>query len=70
MKVKRKMLNKFSLLLSAVLLCGGATAFGQTKNSKIKVILMGTFHFGATSDRNLITFKDLFIDKRQKELDF
>ena len=43
--------------------------FGQTKNEKIKVDLLGTFHFGATSDRNSTSFKDLFSQKRQNELD-
>lgn len=46
------------------------TAFAQTKNEKIKIILMGTFHYGATGDRNSTNFKDLFSEKRQKELDF
>lgn len=31
---------------------------------------MGTFHYGATGDRNSTSFKDLFSEKRQKELDF
>ena len=42
----------------------------QTKNEKIKIILMGTFHYGATSDRNSTKFNDLFSEKRQKELEF
>ena len=46
------------------------TTFAQTKNEKIKVILMGTFHYGATSDKNSTGFKDLFSEKRQKELEF
>lgn len=41
----------------------------QTNNEKIKVILLGTFHYGFTSDRNKITFPDLFSKKRQAELD-
>ena len=44
--------------------------FAQTKNEKIKIILMGTFHYGATGDRNSTSFKDLFSEKRQNELDF
>ncbi len=31
---------------------------------------MGTFHYGTTSDRNSTIFKDLFSEKRQKELEF
>ncbi|CAN5434345.1 hypothetical protein BH10BAC2_BH10BAC2_38560 [soil metagenome] len=45
------------------------TTFGQTKSQKIKVILLGTFHFGATSDRNSTKFPDLFSKERQLELD-
>lgn len=36
---------------------------------KIKVILLGTFHFGSTSDKNRTSFPDLFSEKRQQELD-
>ncbi len=43
--------------------------FAQTSNPKIKVILLGTFHYGATSDRNSTAFKDLFSTKRQAELE-
>ena len=53
-----------------LLLVISTTSFAQTKNEKIKIILMGTFHYGATSDRNSTNFKDLFSEKRQKELDF
>ena len=45
------------------------TTFGQSKSEKIKVILLGTFHFGATSDRNSTKFPDLFSKQRQLELD-
>jgi hypothetical protein len=40
---------------------------GQTP--KIKVILIGTFHFGATSDANSTKFPDLFSKNRQLQLD-
>lgn len=43
-------------------------AFSQTQNKKVKVILLGTFHFGATTDRNSTKFEDLFSEKRQIEL--
>ncbi|MBD2754347.1 DUF5694 domain-containing protein [Spirosoma validum] len=35
---------------------------------KIKVLLLGTFHFGETSDKGKIAFDDLFSAKRQQEL--
>ena len=41
----------------------------QTQNQKVKVILLGTFHYGATPDRNSTKFDDLFSEKRQSELD-
>ncbi len=44
-------------------------AFSQTQNKRIKVVLLGTFHFGATTDRNSTKFDDLFTEKRQSELD-
>lgn len=40
---------------------------GQTP--KIKVVLIGTFHFGATSDANSTKFPDLFSKSRQLQLD-
>lgn len=43
-------------------------AIGQTTNQKIKVVLLGTFHYGATSDRTRTPFPDLFSEKRQSEL--
>ena len=57
--------------LSAFLLlafCANIT-FGQIETEKIKVILLGTFHYGETSDRNKTDFSDLLSEKRQKELD-
>jgi hypothetical protein len=44
-------------------------SFGQSDNKKIKVILLGTFHYGATSDKGKTTFPDLFSIKRQRELE-
>ena len=43
--------------------------YAQTQNKKIKVILLGTFHFGATTDRNSTKFEDVFSEKRQIEFD-
>jgi len=51
-----------------LLLLATSDAFSQTQNKKVKVILLGTFHFGATSDRNSTKFEDLFSEKRQNEL--
>ncbi len=45
------------------------TTSAQIQTNKIKVILFGTFHFGATSDRNSTEFTDLLSTKRQSELD-
>ncbi len=53
-----------------ILLCLSLTTIAQTKNEKIKIILMGTFHYGATGDKNSTSFKDLFSKKRQEELEF
>lgn len=62
------------LIVKLFLLCAFFFNFNylvsaQTSNPKIKVILLGTFHYGATSDRNSTAFKDLFSTKRQSELD-
>jgi hypothetical protein len=38
-------------------------------DSVIRVVLVGTFHFGATTDRNSTAFPDLFSKRRQQELD-
>lgn len=55
-------MRKIILLLLVV-----CNSFAQ--NEKVKVILLGTFHYGATSDANSTKFDDLFSQKRQKELD-
>ncbi len=56
-------MKKFILLLLVT-----AISFSQTQNQKIKVILLGTFHYGATLDKNSTKFDDLFSEKRQSEL--
>jgi hypothetical protein len=58
---------RLNLMLFLVAYCNFACS--QTTPKKIKIILMGTFHFGETSDKNKTGFKDLFSEKRQKELD-
>ena len=35
---------------------------------KIKILLVGTFHFGPTGDKGKTSFEDLFSTKRQQEL--
>jgi hypothetical protein len=57
---------KYILLL---MLATSMQANAQTSNQKIKVILLGTFHYGATSDRNSTAFTDLYSPQRQKQLD-
>jgi hypothetical protein len=52
-----------------ILLLLSQFAFAQTQNKKVKVILLGTFHFGATTDRNSTKFEDVFSEKRQNELE-
>ena len=47
------------------------SSFGQTASDNlphIKVVLVGTFHFGNTPDKGKINFEDLFSVKRQHEL--
>jgi len=61
--IKRINVLFLSLLSTAV--------FGQNPPPKlphIKVLLVGTFHFGNTSDKGRISFDDLFSPKRQQEL--
>ncbi len=46
-------------------------AFGQNAQAKlphIKIILVGTFHFRDTPDKNRTTFDDLLSVKRQAQL--
>jgi hypothetical protein len=50
----------FGLFISSLLMA---------QTSKIKVVLIGTFHFGATTDANLTKFPDLFSKNRQLQLD-
>ena len=52
-----------------ILLLISQISYAQTQNKKIKVILLGTFHFGATTDRNSTKFEDIFSEKRQIEFD-
>lgn len=57
----KKVLLSFSLLLSAFI------CFAQPK--KIKIILLGSFHFNQTLDSNSKLHSNLFSEQRQKEVD-
>ncbi|MDJ1485589.1 DUF5694 domain-containing protein [Cytophagaceae bacterium YF14B1] len=46
-----------------------APANAQNESEKIQVYLLGTFHFGKTSDTHSTPFPDLFSARRQKELE-
>ena len=48
---------------------GYPPTIAQGETSKIKVYLLGTFHFGKTSDARQTPFPDLYSTQRQKELD-
>ncbi|GAB3900760.1 hypothetical protein GCM10028803_24230 [Larkinella knui] len=56
-------------LLAILIYLSCVPSFGQDSPAKIKVYLLGTFHFGATSDPGKTPFPDLFSAKRQNELD-
>lgn len=60
------MTKSIGIVLLALL---ASTVFGQTKSEKIEVILLGTFHYGETTDRISTKFPDLLSEKRQSELD-
>ena len=63
------MYKKTLFLVLLVILNFNSFAQKEKFPAKIKVILLGTFHYGQTSDRNKTTFSDLFSPKRQAELD-
>ncbi len=76
-------MKKYIIILWAALLIGCSTDVKQNKivnpeekesiNDKAKKIskiaILGTFHFGATSDYTAVQIDSLFSDRRQKELD-
>ncbi|GAB3700083.1 hypothetical protein GCM10027592_26770 [Spirosoma flavus] len=45
------------------------SSFGQTSPKKIKIILLGTFHFNQSLDSSSRLHSYLFTEKRQKEID-
>ncbi len=58
-------MNRILCFLSIFLI--GASVYAQP-TPKIKILLLGTFHFGDTGDKGKISFDDLFSAKRQQEL--
>lgn len=59
------------LLLTVLFLCSLRPGWSQaTKEPSphIKIVLIGTFHFGATTDGHRTSFPDLFSARRQAEL--
>ena len=46
-----------------------STCKAQVVDDKINVILLGTFHYGTTTDATITDFPDLFSKKRQEELE-
>ncbi|HEY0457573.1 MAG TPA: DUF5694 domain-containing protein [Pyrinomonadaceae bacterium] len=63
---------KVIFITLVVLFYGSAKIAGQEKsnlsNKRIKILILGTFHFGATSDVRKTDFDDLFSEKRQREI--
>lgn len=53
--------------LLCIPLLAATAAFAQT--NKIQIVLLGTFHFGHTTDAKKTTFPDLHTDRRQHELE-
>jgi len=56
-------------LLTCTLLLAAIAAFGQTPVKKIRVILVGTFHFNQSLDSSSRLHSNLFSAQRQKEVD-
>lgn len=63
------MYKKYLSIILFLVLSFNAFAQQAKFPAKIKVILLGTFHYGETTDRNKTSFTDLFTPKRQAELD-
>ncbi len=58
-------MNRLLYVLSIFLL---TTATYAQPTPKIKILLLGTFHFGETGDKGKTAFNDLFSAKRQQEI--
>ena len=58
-----------SLFFSFILTIISSPTWAQNSAKKIDTYLLGTFHFGSTTDRYSTDFPDLFSPQRQAELD-
>ena len=60
----------YRILLCSFLLCAAHTVFFAQKiqSERIKILILGTIHFGETNDVNKTAFSDLMTDKRQREI--
>ncbi len=56
------------LLIVSIFIVFNLLSYGQDTTKKIKVILLGTFHFNQSLDSSSRLHSDLFSDKRQKEI--
>jgi hypothetical protein len=56
-------------LLTVILFFTINPGFAQTPHKRIKIILLGSFHFNQTMDSNSRLHSNLFTPKRQKEID-
>lgn len=59
----------FLMICAGVFFSLNAIAQQAKFPQKIKVVLLGTFHYGQTSDKGKTPFPDLFSAKRQQELE-
>ena len=55
--------------ITTIVIFISSTCKAQVVDDKINVILLGTFHYGATTDATKTVFPDLFSKKRQEELE-
>ena len=56
------------LLIVSIFIVFNLLSYGQDTTKKVKVILLGTFHFNQSLDSSSRLHSDLFSDKRQKEI--
>jgi|JI7StandDraft_1071085.scaffolds.fasta_scaffold56018_2 hypothetical protein len=56
------------LLVITLLTCNVLVSFGQSNHKKIKIILLGTFHFNQSIDSTSKLHSNLFSEKRQSEI--
>lgn len=58
-------MKKYLLILALLVSC---VSFGQDNPKRIKVILLGTFHFNQSLESSSKLHSDLFSQKRQEEV--